>query len=366
MQNNAYCDIPPVLAVVVPCYNEEDALPESIRQLIRKLDEMSGDGLISSHSFLLFVDDGSQDSTWPIIEQYRAMDGRICGMKLARNAGHQNALLAGLTSAAEWADCVISIDADLQDDIELMSEMVRRFLEGNDIVYGVRSEREKDSWFKRTTAVTFYRLMARFGVRIVFNHADYRLMSRRALLQLAEFREVNLFLRGLVPLLGFRSAQVVYKRKERQAGQSKYPFRKMLSFAWNGITSFSVIPIRLVTLAGCTLFVISVAAGIYALYAKWTGRAVTGWTSLMVSLWFIGGVQLICLGLVGEYIGKIYKEVKHRPLYIVEQVLKDDNSAKIARDWRMPLSSRAAAGSFDERMEKNETGDSNDSGALYQ
>ncbi|WP_274365383.1 glycosyltransferase family 2 protein [Paenibacillus thermotolerans] len=320
----------PALAIVVPCYNEEAVLPETIRRLMRKLDEMTAAGLIGQGSFMLFVDDGSQDSTWPIIEQYRMSDMRIWGLKLSRNAGHQNALLAGLNAAMEAADCVISIDADLQDDIDVMNELVLRYLEGNDIVYGVRSERESDSWFKRTTAVSFYRLMERLGVCIVFNHADYRLMSRRALQELARFREVNLFLRGLVPLLGFRSAQVTYRRNERLAGESKYPLRKMLSFAWNGVTSFSVVPIRAVTLAGFALFMVSLAAALYSLVSKWSGNAVSGWTSLMMSLWFIGGIQLICLGLVGEYIGKIYKEVKGRPLYIVEKALKENRKPESA------------------------------------
>jgi polyisoprenyl-phosphate glycosyltransferase len=322
---------PPVLAVVVPCYNEEDMLPETIMECCRKLDEMQADDIISGESFLLFVDDGSQDNTWSIIEDYSMSDPRVCGLKLARNAGHQHALLAGLATAMELSDCVISIDADLQDDIEAMSEFVLRFLEGNDIVYGVRSQREKDSWFKRVTAVTFYRLMERLGVRIVFNHADYRLMSKRTLRHLMQFHEVNLFLRGLVPLLGFRSAQVTYRRKERRAGESKYPLRKMISFAWNGITSFSVAPIRLVTLAGFLLFSISIAAGLYALGAKWSGHAVAGWTSIMISLWFIGALQLICMGLVGEYIGKIYKEVKHRPLYIVEKLLIKGGGSLVER-----------------------------------
>ena len=307
----------PTLAIVVPCYNEEEVLPETIRRLRRELDTLQERESISPDSYLLFVDDGSKDSTWLLIETYHAMDAAVKGLRLSRNVGHQHALLAGLLTAKETADCVISIDADLQDDVSAIPRFLDKYREGHDIVYGVRASRERDSWFKRNTALGFYRLMQRLGVPLVYNHADYRLLSARALDQLACFREANLFLRGLIPMLGLRTAIVRYERQARFAGTSKYPLRKMISFAWNGITSLSVAPIRLVLYTGVVLFAASAAAGAYALYSNWAGRAVPGWTSIMLSAWLIGGVQLISLGVIGEYVGKVYKETKRRPPYFV-------------------------------------------------
>jgi glycosyltransferase involved in cell wall biosynthesis len=253
------------------------------------------------------------------------MNGYVTGLKLARNVGHQNALLAGLMAAKEQADCVISIDADLQDDLNTIQKFIVEFHQGAEIVYGIRRSRESDSFFKRNSAIGFYRLMAKMGAKIEFNHADFRLMSKRALIQLEKFKEVNLFLRGIVPMIGFKTVKVYYDRHERFAGESKYPLKKMIGFALDGITSLSVTPIRFVTLAGFLLFLVSLLAGIYAITSKLSGNTVSGWASLMVSVWFIGGIQLISLGLIGEYIGKIYKEVKHRPLYIVEKQLEADS-----------------------------------------
>jgi glycosyltransferase involved in cell wall biosynthesis len=317
----------PILHIVVPCYNEEEVLAETIKRLSLVLDHLIQERLISSNSVLLFVDDGSRDRTWELIEQYHLDNAYVTGLKLARNVGHQNALLAGLMTAKEQADCVISIDADLQDDLAVIHTFVVKFLEGAEIVYGIRQNRESDTFFKRSTALGFYRLMAKLGANIEYNHADFRLMSKRALDQLERFKEVNLFLRGIVPLIGFRTAKVYYDRSERFAGQSKYPLKKMIGFALDGITSLSVTPIRFVTLAGFLLFVVSLLAGVYAVVSKLSGNTVSGWASLMVSVWFIGGIQLVSMGLIGEYIGKIYKEVKSRPLYIVEKKLAAVNHA---------------------------------------
>ena len=310
------------LYLVVPCYNEQEVLPESSKRFLQKLHSLMQSGRISDESRVLFVDDGSKDTTWQLIEDYHAADGHILGLKLSRNRGHQNALLAGLMTAKEYADCVVSLDADLQDDINAVDEMLTRFEEGCDVVYGVRESREKDTFFKRFTAQGFYRLMQAMGTQVVYNHADYRLMSKRALDALAEFREVNLFLRGMVPLVGYKFATVSYVREERFAGESKYPLKKMLAFAFDGITSFSVKPLSLITGVGFVIFVLSILAAIYALISYLLGYAVSGWTSTIVSLWFLGGVQLICLGIVGQYIGKIYSEVKQRPRFIIEKFLK--------------------------------------------
>ncbi len=310
------------LYIVVPCYNEEEVLPESSKRFLAKLSALMEQGRISRESRILFVNDGSRDKTWEQIERYHEEDKRICGLKLSRNRGHQNALLAGLMTAKEHADCVVSLDADLQDDINAVDEMLTRYEEGCDIVYGVRESRKKDTFFKRATALGFYRFMQKLGADVVHNHADYRLMSRRALDALAEYREVNLFLRGMVPLLGFRFATVAYVREERFAGESKYPLKKMLAFAFDGITSFSVKPLSLITGVGFIIFLLSILAGLYALISYLLGSAVSGWTSIIVSLWFLGGVQLTCLGVVGQYIGKIYGEVKQRPRFIIEKFLK--------------------------------------------
>lgn len=310
------------LYLVVPCYNEQEVLPESSKRFLSKLLALIGSGKISDQSRILFVDDGSKDKTWQLIEEYHAMDGHILGLKLSRNRGHQNALLAGLMTAKEYADCVVSLDADLQDDINAVDEMLARFEEGCDVVYGVRESREKDTFFKRTTAQGFYRLMQAMGTQVVYNHADYRLMSKRALDGLAEFKEVNLFLRGMVPLVGYKFATVSYVREERFAGESKYPLKKMLAFAFDGITSFSVKPLSLITTAGVAIMVLSVIAAICALVFYLLGFAVTGLAVAVISLWFLGGVQLVCLGVVGQYVGKIYGEVKHRPRYIIEKFLQ--------------------------------------------
>jgi polyisoprenyl-phosphate glycosyltransferase len=309
----------PVLTIVVPCYNEEEVLPETIQQLGAVIHGLIEDKLVSQSSTILFVDDGSKDQTWRLIEQFHLSHPFVTGLKLARNAGHQNALLAGLMKAKTYSDCVVSIDADLQDDVLAIREFIIKYNEGYEIVYGVRQNRDSDTFFKRASAQGFYKLMTNMGVRIHYNHADFRLMSKRTLNELEKFQEVNLFLRGIVPLIGFKSTQVFYDRKERFAGESKYPLKKMLAFALDGITSFSVTPIRFVTMMGFILFALSIVAAIYAIIGKLVGANVSGWTSLILSVWFIGGVQLLALGLIGEYIGKIYKEVKHRPLYVIEK-----------------------------------------------
>ena len=309
------------LYIVVPCYNEQEVLPETSKRFLAKLKALIDGGKITDSSRILFVNDGSKDKTWDLIAQYHEQDSHFSGLKLSRNRGHQNALLAGLMTAKEHADCVVSLDADLQDDINAVDEMLAKFEEGCDIVYGVRSSRAKDTFFKRTTAVGFYKFMRALGANVLENHADYRLMSKRALDALAEFSEVNLFLRGMVPLVGFKFATVSYVREERFAGESKYPLKKMLSFAFDGITSFSVKPLSIITSIGFIVFVVSILAAIYGLVSFLLGQAVSGWTSTIVSLWFLGGVQLICLGVVGQYIGKIYNEVKRRPRYIIEDFL---------------------------------------------
>ena len=308
------------LYVVLPCYNEEEVLPETSKRLLELFDSMRKENLIDSLSRIVFVDDGSKDRTWDLISSLTSEHDEIYGIKLAKNAGHQNALLAGLMTVRNSCECVISIDADLQDDIGAIPEMVKKYQEGCDVVYGVRSKRETDTFLKRTTAELFYKLMLGLGVNMVYNHADYRLMSERALNALSEFTEVNLFLRGMVPLVGYKSDTVYYERAERFAGKSKYPLKKMLSFALNAITSFSVTPIRLISALGASACIIAIIMAVYTLVQKFTGHTDSGWASIMMSIWFIGGVQLISLGLIGEYIGKMYKEVKHRPRYIIEEV----------------------------------------------
>ncbi|WHY85235.1 glycosyltransferase family 2 protein [Neobacillus novalis] len=308
----------PVLTIVVPCYNEEEVLPETISQLQQLLKELINDTLVSKHSKILFVDDGSKDRTWELIYKEGLRNEYVRGLKLAGNVGHQNALLAGLFAAKELSDCVVSIDADLQDDIQVIREFILKFRDGCEIVYGVRKGRAADTFFKRSTAQGFYKMMKNLGVNLVYNHADFRLMSKRAVQELAKFNEVNLFLRGIVPLLGFRSDVVYYDRLERQAGQTKYPLKKMLAFAFDGITSFSVSPIRFVLVIGLVSFIMSLVFGGYFLTLKFLGNTETGWTSLITSIWLIGGLQLIAIGLIGEYVGKIYKETKQRPKYIVD------------------------------------------------
>jgi len=322
----------PLLTIVVPCYNEEEVLSETMKQLSSVLDGLIGEQFIAEESKLLFVDDGSKDDTWSIIAMESVNNKYVKGIKLARNVGHQKALLAGLEVAKEKSDCVISIDADLQDDISVIREFVKKYNEGYDIVYGVRSSREKDTFFKRTTAQGFYKFMHKLGIHLVYNHADFRLMSKRALDELSRFKEANLFLRGIVPLIGFRSTKVYYERKERQAGETKYPLKKMLSFAFDGITSFSVAPIRLLTMIGVLLFLIGGIAGGYALYQKWFGHTNSGWTSLMISIWLLGGLQIMGIGVIGEYIGKIYEEVKGRPKYAIDIDLYSESLIRANRE----------------------------------
>ncbi|MCD8181499.1 MAG: glycosyltransferase family 2 protein [Firmicutes bacterium] len=311
------------LYVVVPCYNEEEVLHETSKQMLELFAQMQSEELISSASRIVFVDDGSKDKTWSIINSLTKEHTEIAGIKLARNAGHQNALFAGLMTVKEDCDCAISIDADLQDDIHVIPDMVKHYIEGYDVVYGVRNKRDTDTFFKRTTAVGFYKLMQLMGVNIVFNHADYRLMSKKALDGLSQFHERNMFLRGMVPLVGYRSTSVYYDRNERFAGESKYPLKKMLSFAFDGITSFSISPIRMISAFGAIVCVIAVIMAVYALVQKIIGHTNAGWASLMMSIWFIGGVQLLSVGLIGEYIGKLYKEVKRRPRYIIEAYVNE-------------------------------------------
>lgn len=317
------------LYIVVPCYNEEAVLPETSKRLKAKLEQLMRQGRVSPASRVLFVNDGSRDRTWELIAQLHQQSHLFCGVDLTRNRGHQNALLAGLMTAREKADMVISMDADLQDDVDAVDQMVDKYLEGVDIVYGVRSSRKRDSFFKRTTAEGFYRVMNALGAETVFNHADYRLMSRRALDGLAQFTEVNLFLRGIVPMIGYRTDVVEYERGERFAGESKYPLKKMLSFAMEGITSLSVKPLRMITALGFLIFMVSIVMIIYNLAQWFAGHTVTGWASLACSLWAIGGLILLALGVIGEYIGKIYLETKGRPRFLIRQVLEDDDEETV-------------------------------------
>lgn len=312
------------LITVVPCYNEEAVLNDTHEKLYALYVQMITEGLITTNSIILYVDDGSKDRTWQIIEELTNDNKYASGIKLAHNVGHQNALLAGLTEAKELGDIVISIDADLQDDIHVIPKMVKKSIKGIDIVYGVRNKRTTDTWFKRTTAIAFYKLMHWLGVNTVYNHADFRLMSRRAICQLCKYRERNLFLRGLVPLIGYKSSSVYYDRSERLAGDSKYPFNKMLNFAVDGITSFSVKPVRMVFGLGLIFLFISLVILIYVLYSVITHSIVPGWSSTILSIWFVGACVLIGLGIVGEYIGKIYIEVKDRPRFNIEKKANKD------------------------------------------
>ena len=311
-----------ILYLVIPCYNEEEVLPETTRQLTDKLHSMMECGLISRESKILYVNDGSKDKTWQIICELHEQNPLVRGVKLSRNKGHQNALLAGLMTAKDEADMAISLDADLQDDVGVLDAFVEKYYQGCDVVYGVRSTRKTDTFFKKTTAQGFYKIMKAMGVDIVYNHADYRLMSRRALQELESFKEVNLFLRGIVPLIGFKSDVVTYERHERFAGESKYPLKKMMNFAFDGITSFSVKPIRLITTLGLLIFSVSLVMLIWFLIDHFLGRTEPGWTSIIVSVWAIGGLQLLAIGVIGEYIGKIYLESKARPKYIIVEYLK--------------------------------------------
>ncbi len=312
------------LYLVIPCYNEEEVLPETSARLKDKILSLIEKGKIASDSRIVFVNDGSRDRTWEIIRELHEADVIFSGISLSRNRGHQNALLAGLMTVKEHADMVISMDADLQDDINAIDEMVDKYLSGIDIVYGVRSSRAKDTFFKKATAEGFYKLMNSMGANTVFNHADYRLLSRRALEGLAEFGEVNLFLRGIVPMIGYPWDVVYYERGERFAGESKYPLGKMLSFAIEGITSLSTRPIRMITGLGFFVFLVSIGMLIYSLIRHFMGATIVGWTTLMVSVWAVGGLILLSLGVVGEYIGKIYLETKARPRFIIEQFLHEE------------------------------------------
>lgn len=309
----------PVLYIIIPCYNEEAVLPITAPQFLSKLQGLIGQKKISEQSRILFVNDGSRDQTWPIIESLSHQDSHFLGICQSRNRGHQNAVLAGLMEAMEHCDITISIDCDGQDDIDAMDKMVDAYLEGNQVVYGVRSSRETDTFFKRFTAQSFYKLMKIMGAEVVYNHADYRLISSTVLREFAKFKEVNLFLRGMVPLVGFQSTTVEYERHERLAGESKYPLKKMLSLAVSGITSLSVQPLRLITGFGVLVALLSFVGVIWALVSALLGRTVSGWASMTCIICFVGGVQLISLGIIGEYIGKIYMETKGRPRYIISQ-----------------------------------------------
>lgn len=317
-----------ILYVIVPCYNEEAVLNETTKQLKEKMEKLIKEKKISSSSKVMYVNDGSKDKTWDLIKKYHKKEKLFTGISLSRNRGHQNALLAGLMTAKKYADVVISMDADLQDDINAIDEMLEKYYAGYDIVYGVRSTRKKDSLFKKFTAISFYKLIKFLGADIVYNHADYRLTSKRVLDAFSDFHEVNLFLRGMFPLVGYKSDIVYYERKKRFAGESKYPLKKMLNFAWDGITSFSVKPLRFICVIGFVIIFISICIMIYSLIRKLTGNTVDGWTFLSISIWFIGGLQMTSIGVIGEYIGKIYSETKRRPRYIISDNLGDDSKEK--------------------------------------
>ena len=308
------------LGIVIPCYNEEDVLPETARRMTELLERLVSKGTISSDSKIVFVDDGSSDRTWALIEQLALKNVHVSGIKLSRNRGHQNALIAGLSTAE--GDALVSIDADLQDDANAIEAMVDEFLAGADVVYGVRKQRTTDTLFKRLSAQMFYRLLRWLGAHSLYNHADYRLLSRRALEALEQYREVNLYLRGIIPLIGFKSAIVYYDRADRFAGESKYPLPKMIGLALDAITSFSVVPLRMITFTGFVVFLGSIGVTLWVLWTRFfTDRAVPGWTSIVLPMYFLGGVQIFCIGMLGEYLGKTYAEVKARPRYVIEKVL---------------------------------------------
>ncbi len=311
------------LYLAIPCYNEEEVLRDSASKLAQKYNDMMNSGRISSDSKIVFIDDGSKDRTWEIIAQLHSENPVFQGIKLSRNRGHQNALLCGLMTLRNKADAVISIDADLQDDINVFDEMVEKYEAGCDVVYGVRSKRETDTFFKRFTAEAFYKILEKLGAKVIFNHADFRLMSRRALEAFSHYKETNIFLRGMVPLIGYKSDIVTYERSERLAGESKYPLKKMLALAWEGITSLSIQPIRLITWLGLIIFLISLIMIIYSIISHFVGATVSGWASTLCSIWALGGLQLLAIGIIGEYIGKIYLEAKRRPRFIVETFLED-------------------------------------------
>ena len=326
MNNRLFC--------VIPCYNEQEVLPETSKRLKEKLSSLMNRGLIAKDSRVLLVNDGSKDSTWEIIEKLHESDELFQGIKLSKNMGHQNALLAGLTVAKDVCDMAISMDSDLQDDINAIDEMIQKYIDGADIVYGVRSKRDTDTFFKRATAEGYYKVMNGLGAGTVYNHADYRLMSRRALEALSEFKEVNLFLRGIVPMIGFKTEKVYYERAERFAGTSKYPLKKMLSFAVEGITSLSTKPIKIITGLGFFIFFVSIAVFIYSLVRHFTGHTVPGWTTTVLSVWAIGGLIMISLGVIGEYIGKIYLETKERPRFIIEDYIADSKDEETYKNTK--------------------------------
>ena len=313
----------PILYVVIPCYNEEEVLPETTKRMKEKMTKLIKDKKVSSKSKVMYVNDGSKDKTWEMIKEINTKQPLFTGVTLSRNRGHQNALLAGLMTAKDYADVVISMDADLQDDINAIDEMIEKYKNGCDIVYGVRSARKTDTFFKRFTAESFYKFMKVLGVDVVYNHADYRLTSKKVLEEFENFKEVNLFLRGMFPLVGYKSDVVYYERNERFAGESKYPLKKMLNFAWDGITSFSVKPLRFICTIGFVILFISIIIMIYSLVQKIMGNTVDGWTFLSISIWFIGGLQMISIGIIGEYIGKMYNETKQRPRYIIAENLEE-------------------------------------------
>lgn len=314
----------PILYVVIPCYNEEEVLPETTKRMKEKLTSLIKVKKISTKSKVMYVNDGSKDKTWEMIKEISKTESLFTGVTLSRNRGHQNALLGGLMTAKNYADVVISMDADLQDDINAIDGMLEKYSEGCEVVYGVRSARKKDTFFKKFTAQGFYKVMKMLGVDVVYNHADYRLTSKRVLEEFSNFKEVNLFLRGMFPLVGFKSDVVYYERNERFAGESKYPLKKMLNFAWDGITSFSVKPLRMICTVGFIILFVSVIIMIYSLIRKLTGNTVDGWTFLSISIWFIGGLQMISVGIIGEYIGKMYNETKNRPRYIISENLEEN------------------------------------------
>ena len=307
------------LYLAIPCYNEEEVLWDTAEKLLNKYYDMMSERKISQKSKIVFIDDGSKDSTWEIIEDLHKQNPIFQGIKLTCNRGHQNALLAGLMTLKDRADAVISIDADLQDDINVFDDMLKEYENGCDVVYGVRSKREKDSFFKRFTAEEYYRILKRMGAKVIFNHADFRLMSKRALQAFSLYRETNIFMRGMVPLIGYKSAIVKYERAERLAGESKYPMKKMLSLAWEGVTSLSIKPIRMITWLGLFIFVVSLIMIVYSLVSFFMGVAVSGWASTLASIWALGGLQLLAIGVIGEYLGKIYLETKRRTRFIIEQ-----------------------------------------------
>ena len=313
-----------ILYLVIPCYNEEEVLSDTASELTKKMNKLIKDNKIAKNSKIMFVNDGSKDHTWDIICKLHEENSLISGVNLSRNKGHQNALLAGLMTAKDYADITISMDADLQDDINVIDTMIEENNKGSNIVYGVRSSRKKDSFFKKHTAQAFYKLMKFFGVDIIYNHADCRLMDKKSLEALSSFKEVNLFLRGIVPLIGYKTSIAYYERGKRMKGESKYPLKKMISFAVDGITSFSVKPLRLIFSIGLIILIVSIGIMIYSLVVKLTGNTVPGWTFLTISIWFIGGLQMLSIGIIGEYIGKIYNETKERPRYIIDEVLNSD------------------------------------------